>query len=89
MDTDGHGLAREAGRHEGTKARSVKPRPVVAVDAVRKRQAPSCLESAGAGRASTLKPQASSLKPSYHASADPQMHTWRDWKQRMAALVSF
>jgi hypothetical protein len=21
----------------------------------------------------------------YHASADPQMHSWRDWKQTMAA----
>ena len=28
--TDGHGWDREAGRHEGTKARSVKPRPLVA-----------------------------------------------------------
>ncbi len=33
-------------------------------------------------------PQASSLKPSYPASADPQMHAWRDWKQGAAVSVS-
>ena len=57
----------KAGRHQGTKARRVKPRPVVA--------------RGGKERVRVHKPQASSLKPSSPASAEPQMHSWRDCKR--------
>ena len=36
-----------------------------------------------------LYPADDRLPASFEPSADPQMHSWRDWKQRMTVVVSF